>query len=53
VRALIAAPRAIAIYIYQNLGYENVWFAAHLLVLILVYFGGSRQGKRRFAGRGK
>lgn len=41
-------PRVlILIYIYQNLGYENVWFAAHLLVMILAYFGGGRATKRR------
>lgn len=37
----------ILIYIYQNLGYDNIWFAAHLIVMILVYFGGSRETRRR------
>ncbi len=37
----------ILIYIYQNLGYENVWFAAHLVVMILTYFGGGRETVRR------
>ncbi len=37
----------ILIYIYQNLGYENIWFAAHLIVAILAYFGGSRETARR------
>lgn len=44
----IFAPRIlILIYIYQNLGYENVWFAAHLVVMILMYFGGGRETARR------
>ncbi len=38
----------ILIYIYQNLGYENIWFVAHLLVLILNYFGGGTGTKRRY-----
>ena len=37
----------ILIYIYQNLGYENIWFAAHLVVLILAYFGGGRATNNR------
>lgn len=37
----------ILIYIYQNLGYDNIWFAAHLGVAILAYFGGSRETARR------
>ena len=37
----------ILIYIYQNLGYDNIWFAAHLVVAILAYFGGSRETARR------
>ena len=42
-------PRVlILIYIYQNMGYENVWFAAHLVVMILAYFGGGRQGSKRY-----
>lgn len=41
-------PRVlILIYIYQNLGYDNIWFAAHLIVMILAYFGGSRETTRR------
>jgi hypothetical protein len=44
----IFAPRIlILIYIYQNLGYDNIWFIAHLIVLILVYFGGGRETNRR------
>ena len=41
-------PRVlILIYIYQNMGADNVWFAAHLLVMILTYFGGGRETARR------
>ncbi len=37
----IFVPRIlILISIYQNMGYENVWFAAHLAALILTYFTG-------------
>lgn len=44
----ILAPRIlILIYIYQNMGYENVWFAAHLIVMILAYFGGGVGTNRR------
>ncbi|MEO6049955.1 MAG: hypothetical protein ABIP78_01305 [Pyrinomonadaceae bacterium] len=44
----VFAPRIlILIYIYQNLGYDNVWFAAHLIVMILAYFGGGRETRRR------
>lgn len=45
----VFVPRIlILIYIYQNMGYENVWFAAHLLVLILTYFGGGKGTHRRY-----
>jgi hypothetical protein len=37
----------ILIYIYQNLGVNNIWFAAHLLALILVYLGGGKASRRR------
>ncbi len=30
----------ILIFIYQNMGYDNIWFAAHLAALILTYFTG-------------
>jgi NhaP-type Na+/H+ or K+/H+ antiporter len=41
-------PRALVlIYIYQNMGYDNIWFAAHLVVMILAYFGGGRETRRR------
>jgi hypothetical protein len=41
-------PRVlILLYIHQNMGADNVWFAAHLLALILTYFGGSRAARRR------
>ncbi|MBK7705956.1 MAG: hypothetical protein IPN69_23870 [Acidobacteria bacterium] len=44
----VFAPRVlILIYIYQNMGYDNVWFAAHLVVMILAYFGGGRETQRR------
>jgi hypothetical protein len=44
----ILAPRIlILIYIYQNLGYNNIWFAAHLIVMILAYFGGGHTTYRR------
>ncbi len=41
-------PRVlILIYIYQNMGYENVWFIAHMAALLLSYFGGGRSYSRR------
>jgi hypothetical protein len=44
----IFVPRVlILIYIYQNLGVDNVWFIAHLVVMVLAYFGGSRETRRR------
>lgn len=44
----IMFPRIlILIYIYQNMGYENIWFVAHLVVAVLAYFGGSRETVRR------
>ena len=44
----VFAPRIlILIYIYQNMGYDNIWFAAHLVVMILTYFGGSKETARR------
>ena len=44
----IFIPRVlILIYIYQNLGYNNIWFVAHLVVMILAYFGGGRETHRR------
>ena len=45
-------PRVlILIYIYQNLGADNVWFIAHLVVMILAYFGGGRETARRRRSR--
>ncbi|MEP6849976.1 MAG: hypothetical protein ABI999_14050 [Acidobacteriota bacterium] len=45
----VFVPRIlILIYIYQNLGYNNIWFAAHLIVMVLAYFGGSRETNRRY-----
>ncbi len=50
----VFAPRIlILLYIYQNMGYENIWFAAHLIVLILAYFGGGRETVRRRSAREK
>ena len=44
----IFMPRVLVlIYIYQNLGAENIWFIAHLVVLVLAYFGGTRETRRR------
>ena len=44
----IIFPRVlILIYIYENMGANNVWFIAHLVVMILAYFGGSRETVRR------
>lgn len=37
----------ILIYIYQNMGYDNIWFVAHLVVAVLAYMGGSRETARR------
>lgn len=41
----------ILIYIYQNMGADNVWFIAHLVVMILTYFGGGRETVRRRRAR--
>jgi hypothetical protein len=44
----IFMPRVlILVYIYQNLGADNIWFIAHIIVMILAYFGGSRETVRR------
>jgi hypothetical protein len=44
----IFMPRVqILIYIYHNMGVENVWFVAHLIVALLAYFGGGRETARR------
>jgi hypothetical protein len=44
----IFLPRVlILIYIYENMGYNNVWFVVHLIVMILAYFGGGRETVRR------
>lgn len=37
----------ILIYIYQNMGYENIWFIAHLVVAVLAYLGGGRTANNR------
>lgn len=54
----IFIPRIlILIFIYQNMGYNNIWFAAHLIVLILVYFGGTSKSvnwrRRRYSDRSR
>ncbi|MBX3299861.1 MAG: hypothetical protein KF736_10410 [Acidobacteria bacterium] len=44
----IVSPRILVlIYIYQNMGYDNIWFAAHLIVMLMAYFGGGREARRR------
>lgn len=48
----IFAPRIlILIYIYQNLGYENIWFIVHLIVMVMAYIGGGRETGRRRRSR--
>jgi hypothetical protein len=43
----IFMPRVlILIYIYQNMGANNVWFIAHLIVMLITYFGGGRETRR-------
>jgi hypothetical protein len=29
------------------MGYNNIWFVAHLVVMIMVYFGGGHQTNKR------
>ncbi len=44
----IFVPRIlILIYIYQNMGYDNIWFVIHLIAAILAYSGGGRETVRR------
>lgn len=41
-------PRAlIVIYIAQNLGTDSPWFWIHLVVAVLVYFGGSKKVRNK------
>ena len=41
-------PRVlIVLYIYQNMGADNVWFIAHIAAMLLAYFGGGRETVRR------
>jgi hypothetical protein len=48
----ILVPRIlILVYIYQNMGAENVWFITHLIVLLLTYFGGGHKTVRRIRPR--
>lgn len=47
-------PRVlILIYIYQSMGADNVWFIAHLIVMLITYFGGGRETARRRRRRNK
>jgi hypothetical protein len=44
----ILVPRVlILLYIYQNMGANNIWFLIHLIALIITYFGGGRETVRR------
>jgi len=43
----------ILIFIYENMGYNNIWFAAHLLALILTYFTGGTKTVRWRRRRGE
>ena len=44
----IFAPRVlILIYIYQNMGYDNIWFIAHFVVMLFAYIGGGFETRRR------
>jgi hypothetical protein len=44
----ILVPRVlILLYIYQNMGANNIWFLIHLIALIVTYFGGGRETVRR------
>ncbi|MBK9172853.1 MAG: hypothetical protein JNK51_10535 [Blastocatellia bacterium] len=48
----VVFPRVlILIYIYQNMGYENIWFVAHLVVAVMAYLGGGRETHRRRSNR--
>jgi hypothetical protein len=37
----------ILIYIYQNFGYDNIWFIAHLVAAVIAYSSGSWETRRR------
>ena len=48
----ILFPRVlILIYIYQDMGANNIWFAAHLIAAMLAYLGGGRETVRRRRSR--
>jgi hypothetical protein len=48
----IFLPRILVlVYINQNMGYDNIWFAVHLIVMVLAYLGGGRESSRRRRGR--
>lgn len=36
----------ILIFIYQNMGTNNVWFVAHLVAMFLTYFTGGHRTRR-------
>lgn len=39
----IFLPRVlICLYIYQNYGYDNVWFIAHAVCAVIAYLGGTK-----------
>ncbi len=44
---IFIARALVLIYIYQNIGADNVWFIAHIVVMILAYFGGGKETVRR------
>lgn len=44
----IFLPRVLVlIYIYQNMGADNIWFVVHLIAMVLTYLGGGRETRRR------
>lgn len=48
----IFIPRIlILIFIYEHLGTNNIWFVAHLIVMILTYFTGGTRTVRWRRGR--
>lgn len=48
----VFVPRIlILIFIYQNMGTNNIWFAAHLIALVLTYFTGGIRTMRWRRGR--
>jgi len=43
----------ILIFIHQSMGANNIWFAAHLIAMILTYFTGGRRTVRWRRVRGE